>query len=339
MTDPVRILVIVAILLGNAFFVAAEYALVTARRSHLRELEALGDRRVTLALGLTHRPLRFVSSVQLGITAFSILLGAVGEPLLEHLFAPVPATTIAFLLAFAVLTLLHVTFGEPVPKAVALSRREQIALRLAVPLELFSLALSPFVWLLESVTVLLTRPFGFATPPADVAVETEQDIRLMVAQAEEAGPFCSTFPTWWRSAPAPKRSRGSSSTSATEPPLRAGSSAPVTARGSATPRSESSSAGARPREWRGRSSLTAAPRSSAATDGVSPRASVRWAGPSASRRRSPETVFGLNWARRPGARFSSCPKQRSARPPMSAGDCGRINVGVRIVEPGGGTSR
>ena len=187
MTDPLRIVVIVAILLGNAFFVAAEYALVTARRSHLAELEARGDHRATIALGLTHRPLRFVSSVQLGITLFSILLGAVGEPLLAHLFAPVPAATIAFLLAFAVLTLLHVTLGELVPKAVALSRREQMALRLALPLELFTRVLSPFVWLLEGMTTLLTRPFGIAPPPAGVAVETEQDIRLMVAQAEEAG--------------------------------------------------------------------------------------------------------------------------------------------------------
>jgi putative hemolysin len=186
-TDPLRVVVIVAILLGNAFFVAAEYALVTARRFHLRELESRGDRRATTALALTHRPLRFVSSVQLGITLFSILLGAVGEPLLEHFFAPVPAATVAFLLAFAVLTLLHVTLGELVRKAVALSRREQVALRLAVPLDLFTLVLSPLVWLLEAVTTLLTRPFGIAPPPAGVAVESEQDIRLMVAQAEEAG--------------------------------------------------------------------------------------------------------------------------------------------------------
>ena len=175
------------ILFGNAFFVAAEYALVTARRSHLSELAARGDGRAAVALALMRTPLRFVSTVQLGITVFSILLGAVGAPLLEHLFAPALAKTLAFLLAFTLLTSMHVVLGELVPKAIALARREQIALQVAVPLRLFSLVFSPFVWVLDAAATLLTRPFGITLPPAGVAVETEEDIRLMVAQAEEAG--------------------------------------------------------------------------------------------------------------------------------------------------------
>jgi len=187
MSDLLRIVAVLLILLGNAFFVCAEYALVTARRSHLAELASRGDRRATIALGLTSKPLRFVSTVQLGITLFSILLGAVGEPLLEPFFAPVMATTLAFLLAFALLTFMHVTLGELVPKAVALSMREQIALRVAVPLNVFSLVFQPVVWLLDTAATLVTRPFGIAPPPAGVAVETEADIRLLVAEAEEAG--------------------------------------------------------------------------------------------------------------------------------------------------------
>jgi putative hemolysin len=185
--DLLRIAVVPLILLGNAFFVTAEYALVTARRSHLVDLSSRGDNRAAVALELMSSPLRFVSTVQLGVTLFSILLGAVGTPLLEHLFTPALATTVAFVLAFALLTSMHVVLGELVPKAVALAWREQIALRVAVPLRLFSLVFSPLVWLLDGAASLLTRPFGIELSPAGVAVETEEDIRLMVAQAEEAG--------------------------------------------------------------------------------------------------------------------------------------------------------
>jgi CBS domain containing-hemolysin-like protein len=185
--DPLRVGLVLLILLGNAFFVTAEYALVTARRSHLAELAERGDRRAVAALDLTGTPLRFVSTVQIGVTFFSILLGAVGTPLLEQLFAPALATTLAYLTAFAVLTAMHVVLGELVPKAVALARREQIALRIARPLRVFSLLVWPLVWLLDGAATLLTRPFGVALSPAGVAVETEADIRLLVAEAEEAG--------------------------------------------------------------------------------------------------------------------------------------------------------
>jgi putative hemolysin len=187
MSDPLRVVAVALILVGNAFFVGAEYALVTARRSHLAELAGRGDRRAHVALELTRRPLRFVSTVQLGITLFSILLGALGEPLLQHMFAPVLATTLAFLLAFALLTFMHVTLGELLPKAVAPSRRERIALQVALPLRAFALVSAPVVALFDAAVTALTRPFGIAPPPPGVAVETEEDIRLLVAQAEEAG--------------------------------------------------------------------------------------------------------------------------------------------------------
>jgi CBS domain containing-hemolysin-like protein len=95
------------------------------------------------------------------------------------------AATLAFLLAFALLTFMHVVLGELVPKALALSRREQIALRVARPLHLFSLAFGPFVWLLDAVATLLTRPFGISRRRRSDG-GTEEDVRLLVA-AEEVG--------------------------------------------------------------------------------------------------------------------------------------------------------
>jgi putative hemolysin len=181
---------IVAVLLlvaGNAFFVAAEYALVTARRTRLMELAHEGNRRAKIALRIMDDPVRFIGTVQLGITAFSIALGAVGEPLIEHFLDPVLATTVAFILAFAIVTYLHVTFGELVPKAVALTRNETTALWVALPIEGVYVATYPLVWFLQESANAFTRLFGIQPAPAGVVAHTEADIRHIVAAAEDTG--------------------------------------------------------------------------------------------------------------------------------------------------------
>ena len=99
MSDLLRILLVLFLVLGNAFFVAAEYALVTARRSRLENFAHLGSRRAKIALRIMDSPIRFIGTVQLGITAFSIALGAIGEPLVEHFLDPVLAHTASFVIA------------------------------------------------------------------------------------------------------------------------------------------------------------------------------------------------------------------------------------------------
>jgi putative hemolysin len=181
---------IVAVLLlvaGNAFFVAAEYALVTARRTRLLELSGEGNRRARMALRIMDDPVRFIGTVQLGITAFSIALGAVGEPLIEHFFDPVLATTISFILAFSLVTYLHVTLGELVPKAVALTKNESTALWVALPVEAFYVVTYPLVWFLQASANAFTRLFGIQPAPAGVVAHTEEDIRHIVAAAEDTG--------------------------------------------------------------------------------------------------------------------------------------------------------
>jgi putative hemolysin len=181
---------IVAVLLlvaGNAFFVAAEYALVTARRTRLLELAAEGSLRARIALRIMDDPVRFIGTVQLGITSFSIALGAVGEPLIEHFFDPVLATTLAFILAFSLVTYLHVTLGELVPKAVALTKNETTALWVALPVEAFYVVTYPLVWFLQASANAFTRLFGIQPAPAGVLAHTEEDIRHIVAAAEDTG--------------------------------------------------------------------------------------------------------------------------------------------------------
>ena len=187
MTIFLEILAVLLLVAGNAFFVAAEYALVTARRTRLLELAHGGSRRAKIALRIMDDPVRFIGTVQLGITAFSIALGAVGEPLLEHFFEPLVATTMAFILAFALVTYLHVTLGELVPKAFALTKNEATALWVALPVEAFYVITYPLVWFLQTSANAFTRLFGVEPAPAGVIAADEADIRMMVAAAENTG--------------------------------------------------------------------------------------------------------------------------------------------------------
>ena len=187
MTIFLEIVAVLLLVAGNAFFVAAEYALVTARRTRLMELAHEGNRRAKIALRIMDSPVRFIGTVQLGITAFSIALGAIGEPLIEHFFDPVLSTTIAFILAFALVTYLHVTLGELVPKAVALTKNESTALWVALPVEAVYIAMYPLVWFLQESSNAFTRLFGIEPAPAGVVAHTEDDIRHIVAAAEDTG--------------------------------------------------------------------------------------------------------------------------------------------------------
>jgi magnesium and cobalt exporter, CNNM family len=186
-SDFLRIVLVLLIVLGNAFFVAAEYALVTARRSRLVELRRRGSLRARIALRIMDSPVRFIGTVQLGITAFSIALGAIGEPLLEHFLEPVLATGVAFVIAFLIVTYLHVTLGELVPKAIALTKNETTALWVALPVEAVFIATYPVVWFLQESANVFTRIFGIEPAPAGVVAHTEEDIRMIVAHAEDTG--------------------------------------------------------------------------------------------------------------------------------------------------------
>src|SRR5213083_3090213 len=99
MTLALLLIAVAALILLNAYFVAAEYALVTARRTRLQELANEGSRRARLVLTITSDPPRFIAAMQLGVTAASLGIGALGEPVLAHIFEPAVATAIAVVLA------------------------------------------------------------------------------------------------------------------------------------------------------------------------------------------------------------------------------------------------
>jgi putative hemolysin len=187
MSTTLRVVVVFLLVLGNAIFVAAEYALVTARRARLAERAERGGRGARTALRLMDDPVRFISTVQVGITVSAILLGAIGEPLLSGLMEPPLSTTVSFLIAFSILTYLSVVLGELVPKAVALQRAEPLAVALALPLDWLARLTHPLVWLLQSSANLVLRVLRVKPAPAGMIAYTREDIRHSVAAAEDVG--------------------------------------------------------------------------------------------------------------------------------------------------------
>jgi putative hemolysin len=186
-SEFLRVVAVLLLVLGNAIFVAAEYALVTARRSRLEPRAESGSRAAKTALTLMDEPVRFISTVQVGITVFGIMLGAVGGPLVSDLFDDSIPGWLAFAIAFLVLTYLSVVLGELVPKAISLQRAEAVALVLAVPLDWLGRVAHPVVWVLQKSADAVTRLFGIEPAPAGVLTHTAEDIRMIVAHAEESG--------------------------------------------------------------------------------------------------------------------------------------------------------
>src|SRR5947209_13506594 len=136
------------LILLNAFFVAAEYGLVTARRTRIIELQHQGNRRARDVLRITSDPGRFIAAMQLGVTLTSLGIGALGEATLSREFKHWTAAIVAILLAYAILSFFHVVFGELVPKGAALGHAETTALWVSAPVRAFFVVFGPVIWVL-----------------------------------------------------------------------------------------------------------------------------------------------------------------------------------------------
>jgi putative hemolysin len=187
MGDALRVIALLALVAGNAFFVIGEYSIVTARRTALATRAEAGSSGAAAALRLMEDPVRVISTVQVGITAIGILTGAVGEPLVRELLGGAIPSWVAFLIAFAVVTYLSVVLGELVPKALTLDRAETLAVLVARPVALLARALRPAVWVLQGSAELLLRPFGVRDVVAGDAIRSTDELRAIVDEAEQAG--------------------------------------------------------------------------------------------------------------------------------------------------------
>jgi putative hemolysin len=175
------------LILLNAFFVAAEYGLVTARRTRIVELQHQGNRRARDVLRITSDPPRFIAAMQLGVTLTSLGIGALGEVALSRLFDKAISTVLAVIFAYLILTFLHVVIGELVPKGIALGHSEGTALFVSAPVRFFFIVMRPVVWFLEGATEIVLRWLGLKPPGADDDVLSEAELRMLVSQSTRGG--------------------------------------------------------------------------------------------------------------------------------------------------------
>lgn len=189
---------VVALVALNAFFVAAEFALVGARRTRLEELAQHGDRKATLALRAVQSLDQYISATQLGITLASLGLGWIGKPalagLLDWLFALLPDPMAAFAthavavaIAFSIISVLHIVLGELVPKALALLYPEGVSLWVVWPLVGFTWVMHYPIVLLNGTANRLLRLVGVSAPSEHHRLHSPEEIRMLVEQSGEGG--------------------------------------------------------------------------------------------------------------------------------------------------------
>ncbi|MFC1611599.1 hemolysin family protein [Myxococcota bacterium] len=204
--DVIALVLAFVLVAVNAFFVAAEFAIVKVRATRIEELISAhkpGAGMVRKVLGNIDA---YLSACQLGITMASLALGWIGEPAFERLLRPAfdaigleqmllalglenPSWVkwITAGIAFVIITFLHITVGEQAPKSLALIRAETMALAIVYPLRLFYILLFPFIWLINVFSLLIVRVTGTEVKKDRGDLPTEEELKLIVAQARSAG--------------------------------------------------------------------------------------------------------------------------------------------------------
>ncbi|HEY6301630.1 MAG TPA: hemolysin family protein [Terriglobales bacterium] len=194
-----RVFVILLLVAANAFFAAAEFALVSVRETRIQQLIEAHRVGARIALKLHQQLGRVVNGVQLGITVTSLTLGWLGEPVLARLFeswigsiphATLYAHAIAVAVAFVMITSLHVILGELVPKSLALHRAESVALAVAAPMDVFLTVTGPLTIGMSRAAGFVLRAFG-TREIRHGSVHSPDELRLIVAAARTSGQLSS----------------------------------------------------------------------------------------------------------------------------------------------------
>lgn len=189
---------------ANGFFVASEFALVAVRKSRIESLAAEGHTGARRLLGVLNNLNAYISATQLGITLASLGLGWIGEPAVARLLdVPLASLaeltgwqflssgallhTISFVIAFSIITFLHIVLGELAPKTAALELSERIALLIALPMELFYKAFYYPIRLLDWTGTKTVRLFGLHPTGEHASIYTEEEIRQLISISEQSG--------------------------------------------------------------------------------------------------------------------------------------------------------
>jgi len=190
------VLVTVVLLLANAFFVGAEFAAMSARRSQLEPLAEEGSRGARTALEAMSRTGILLATAQLGITVCSVLLGAVSEAALHHaLVGPVEALgapealadVLALVLALLVVVFLHVVVGEMIPKNISIATPERAAIALVPGLVAVSRVVRPVIAAMDWVSKLLVRALGVEPKDELASAFTAEEVAQIVSESHKEG--------------------------------------------------------------------------------------------------------------------------------------------------------
>ncbi|MGB3019672.1 MAG: hemolysin family protein [Microgenomates group bacterium] len=183
----------------NGFFVASEFALVAVRKTRIDVLVKKGNKPAKLVQKSIAQLDTFISATQLGITLASLALGGIGEPAIARFIEPalhnilpqgaavITSHSVAFVIAFTIITFLHIVLGELAPKTIALKKAETTSLFIIAPLTLFATVFKPFIWVLNEVGNLVLRLVGFSAPSGRQLVHSEEEIKIILAQSVAEG--------------------------------------------------------------------------------------------------------------------------------------------------------
>jgi len=191
------ILITVLLVSFNGFFVAAEFAIVKVRASQLEIRVKEGNRFAILSKHIVSHLDGYLAATQLGITLASLGLGWIGEPVVSKIIIkimdlmglainPELAHTIALPVAFGIITVLHIVFGELAPKSLAIQRSEKITLFIAYPLQFFFILFKPVIWILNSIANFILRIIGISAVHG-VDVHSSEELKYLVQQGQESG--------------------------------------------------------------------------------------------------------------------------------------------------------
>jgi CBS domain containing-hemolysin-like protein len=195
MVTALYVLLVFFLVFANGFFVASEFALVGVRRSRIETLARTGNSRARRLLRLLDNLNGYISATQLGITMASLALGWIGEPVFAHLLeAPlkgyvteVTLHTISFIIAFTIITFLHIVLGELAPKTLALERAENVALAISWPMEMFYKVFRWPIRLLDWAGTRTVRLFGLHPSQDHSSVYTSDELRSLIDASRKSG--------------------------------------------------------------------------------------------------------------------------------------------------------
>ncbi|CAA7196766.1 hemolysin family protein [Chryseobacterium potabilaquae] len=196
-SDIVRLLLALFLVLLNGFFVAAEFSIVKVRYSQIQLKAAEGNSMAKQAEHIIKHLDEYLSATQLGITLASLALGWVGESALHHVvenifkslninLSDASITSVSVVISFVLITIMHIVFGELIPKSIAIRKSEATTMATAVPLRVFYTIFKPFIWLMNYMSNAFLRIVNIH-PASEQEIHSTEELQLLVKQSADSG--------------------------------------------------------------------------------------------------------------------------------------------------------